>query len=167
MRGIVKVFVVWTLGFVMLFGSTGVSLALPKIQGGHSYCQCSCRNATGFADLTWEKVASCGLNGRACSFNNSNAGGQLQSGKLDSCMNCTGDANGGLDCTAAMTLQPGQLAPPQGGTMLPPNSPPPLPPTRPGTVAPGMRAPIMPRGIEGEPATSAPTEQEEKATAPK
>ena len=47
MRGIVKVFVVWTLGFVMLFGSTGVSLALPKIQGGHSYCQCSCRNATG------------------------------------------------------------------------------------------------------------------------
>ena len=31
----------------------------------------------------------------------------------------------------------------------------------------GMNAPIMRRGVEGEPATSTPTEQEERATAPK
>jgi hypothetical protein len=140
MRGIVKVFVVWTLGLAVLLGSTGVGLALrPKFQPGKTYCQCACRNATGTADLTWQKVASCNINGKSCSFNNPNNLGKLEPGKLDDCMSCQADSGGGLLCSAA----PGSgLRTPREGLLDPPKT-------------------IMPRGVEGEPA------QEEKAPAPK
>jgi hypothetical protein len=53
-----------------------------------------------------------------------------------------------MNCTAAMMQQPGGMGPLPGQMMQPPGSP---PPTRPGTVAPGMTAPILPRGVEGQP----------------
>jgi hypothetical protein len=149
MKRIVQVVVVWTLGLTVLFGSSGVSLALPKVRGGHTYCKCACQNATGgYATLYWEKVASCGVSGRSCTFNNPKDNNQLEQGTLKSCEQCAGDANGNLmSCTAAMIQQPGQIEPLPGQMLQEPTSP---PPTRPGTVAPGMTAPIMPRGIEGE-----------------
>src|SRR5262245_51432528 len=36
-----------------------------KILAGHTYCVCTC-NTPDFPVLTWEKVASCALNGRSC-----------------------------------------------------------------------------------------------------
>lgn len=101
MRGIVKVYVVWTVGLAVLLGSTGVGLALSKFQQGKTYCQCACRSATSTADLTWEKVASCNINGKRCSFNDPRApGNPLTPGKLDSCMSCQADKEGGLLCSS-------------------------------------------------------------------
>jgi hypothetical protein len=61
---------------------------------------------------------------------------------------------------------PGGMVPPESsGTLMPPTSPPTPSHRMPGTVAPGMTAPIMPRGIEGEqpaeppPGTPEPAEQ--------
>ena len=95
-----KVCVVWTLGLAVLPGSTGVALALSKFQQGTTYCQCACRSATSFADLTWAKVASCNINGKSCSFNDPYNQNKLTPGKLDSCMSCQADKEGGLLCTA-------------------------------------------------------------------
>jgi hypothetical protein len=150
MRMIIKVFVVWTVGLAMLLASSGVSLALPKIRGGHTYCKCACQNATGgYATLYWEKVASCSLTGGKCTFNNPKDNNQLESGTLKGCEQCTPQTDGTLfNCTAAMIQQPGGMEPLPGGMMQPPGSP---PPARPGTVAPGMTSPIMPRGVEGQP----------------
>jgi len=108
MRAIMKVSVMWTLGLAVLLGSTGVALALAKFQQGKTYCQCSCRSATGFADLTWEKVASCNINGKSCSFNDPYNQNKLTAGKLDSCMSCQADKEGELLCTAdSRTAVPG------------------------------------------------------------
>ena len=41
MRGIVKVFVMWTLGLAVLFGSSAVGLAQPKLARGPQ-CSCTC-----------------------------------------------------------------------------------------------------------------------------
>jgi len=138
---IVKSFVVWTVGLSVLLASSGVSLALPKIRGGHTYCKCACQNSTGgYATLYWEKVASCGLTGRSCTFNNPKDNNQLESGTLKGCEQCTPQTDGTLfNCTAAMIEQPGSG--PLPGQML--QAPTPPPPTKPGT--------IMPRGVEGGP----------------
>jgi hypothetical protein len=139
MRGIVKVCVVWTLGLAVLLGSTGVGLALMKFKPGHTYCQCACRNATGTADLTWEKVASCNINGKSCSFNNPSNQGKLETGKLDSCMSCQPDSDGGILCSSESSSG---LRTPQQKLLDPSRT-------------------IRPRSIEGE------LEQEEKVLTPK
>lgn len=150
MRMIIKGFVVWTVGLAVLLGSSGVSLALPKTKVGHTYCSCVCGDGIHRpANLYWEKVASCAIDGKACSFSDT-LGGPLYPGTLRNCEQCTGTGGvAGLDnCTVAMTSQPGGMQPLPGVMMPPPGSP---PPTRPGSVAPGMTAPIMPRGVEGGP----------------
>lgn len=67
------------------------------------------------------------------------------SGRCYYCDGCTGTW---LPVGSSQPGQGGMVVPP--GTMMPPPSQPPLSPTTPGTVAPGMTAPIMPRGIEGD-----------------
>lgn len=133
----------------MLLASSGVTLALPKTRAGHTYCKCACSNATGgYATLYWEKVASCSVSGRSCTFNNPKDNNQLESGTLKGCKQCTPQTDGTLmNCTAAMMQQPAPETMP-GQMLQAPTSP---PPTRPGTVGPGMTAPIMPRGVEGGP----------------
>ena len=145
-----KGFVAWTVGLAVLLGSSGVSLALPKTRAGHTYCKCACQGAGGgYATLYWEKVASCAVSGRSCTFNNPKDNNQLEQGTLKSCEQCTPQTDGALmNCTVAMT-SPGGIEPPASSGMIPPPGSP--PPTRPGTVAPGMTAPIMPRGVEGGP----------------
>lgn len=114
MKGTTKVLTVSTLGLAVLLGSTGVAFALAKFQQGKTYCQCSCRSTTGFKDLTWEKVASCNINGKNCSFNDPYNQNKLTAGKLDSCMSCQADAQGGLLCTAdSRTAIPGVRIPPE------------------------------------------------------
>jgi hypothetical protein len=58
----------------------------------------------------------------------------------------------------------GRMVPP--GTMLPPPIAPPSSPRMPGTVAPGMTAPILPRGIEGEPPAGPPPDKLEPSEQP-
>jgi len=157
-QSIVKVCVVWMLGLAVLLGSSGVSLALFKrFEANKRYCGCECANSTGFNNLYWEKVASCSLNGRKCTFNNPTNGMRLEQGTLRSCMDCVGDADGsgGALCTAKVTpgelsLTPGDLTiAPESGTS---QSSPPLYDPR---IAP--KSQIQKRGVEGEkPAEPAP-----------
>lgn len=151
MRVITKGFIAWTVGIAVVLGSSEVSLALPKIRGGHTYCSCVCGDGIHrSANLYWEKVASCAVNGKACSFSDT-LGGPLYPGSLRNCEQCTGVEGGGFDnCTVAMTSQPpGGIEPPAASGMVqPPGSP---PPPRPGIHSPGMTSPIMPRGVEGGP----------------
>jgi hypothetical protein len=116
MKVTLKTFVVWALGLAVLLGSEGVGLALSKFQQGKTYCQCACRGTTGFADLTWEKVASCNINGKNCKFNDPRLpGSPLQAGKLENCMSCQPDKEGGLLCTAdSRSATPGLRIPPRG-----------------------------------------------------
>lgn len=146
MSGIVKVCVAGALGLAVLLASTGVSLAAPKFIQGKTYCQCSCSNSTGTADLRWEKVATCSINGRNCSFNNPSNLGKLEAGKLSSCMSCQANAAGGLLCSATA---PGAMRDPREGLFQ------------------EQQKTIMPRGIEEGPEISMPVEQEEKAVTPK
>jgi hypothetical protein len=92
MKAIVNVVVVGTLGLAVLLGSPTVAPALPKFAAGKTYCYCNCYSKQGgTVNLSWEKIAACGIaNGRACSFT---SGGKKVSGTLNSCSECTGDAN--------------------------------------------------------------------------
>jgi hypothetical protein len=150
MNRIKTIFLISLIGHTLLLGSSEISWALMKTRAGHTYCDCMCTNFRGSADLTWEKVASCGLNGKACSFNNKSDNGILESGTLSRCLECIGDSSGGYaDCKNATAAgMPGSITPPQEqGSIQPPGSP----STSPGVVTqPGMRARITPRGIEPE-----------------
>ena len=141
MKGTIRVLAVWTLGLAVLLGSTGVGLAFKP---NATYCQCSCRNATGTADLRWEKVAHCNLDGRRCSFNNPYANFKLQPGKLDSCMTCQSDSKGSLLCSASDS----SAAPAPGPLLRTPLE---------------SSKTITPRGLEGQPSVEGienPVEQE-------
>jgi hypothetical protein len=110
----IKVFGVWTVGLAVMLGTTGVSLALPKMKPGHTYCVCTCAGEgidPANAVLSWEKVASCSVNGKACK-----SGGKK--GVLSECNQCTGQADG----------KPGGCNP---AKPRPPFQPPELPPPRP------------------------------------
>ena len=66
MRGIVKGFVVWTLGLAVLFGSPAISLARLQILR-HSECHCTCSYTDAqskvhqgvFTFLPWPNPTSC------------------------------------------------------------------------------------------------------------
>jgi len=162
MNMIKTIFFISLIGNTLLLGSSETTWALMKTRPGHTYCDCMCTNFRGSADLSWEKVASCALNGKACSFNNPSDNGILESGTLSRCQQCTGDNSGGYaECnyvSAQSPSNPGNITPPQTqGLMQPPGSS----STSPGMVAPatpGMRARITPRGIEAEqPAEQSPS----------
>jgi hypothetical protein len=103
-----------------LLASIEVGVAKPaKIEPGKTYCSCSCKTPdyTG-VDLIWEKVASCALNGRDCKAKIGNA---LIPGKLQSCLQCTGDNDGGFaSCNTAKRLQ---IFTPTNLQVAPPRSP--------------------------------------------
>jgi hypothetical protein len=124
MRAIVKVFVVGTLGLAVLLGSSAVSLALPKLIGGKTYCLCTCfsKQTQQREDLGWEKVGGCsGANGKACSFT---SGGKKVSGELLGCWQCTADANSGCTASGASAYRaPGGLTVAPGDTPPSPTTP--------------------------------------------
>lgn len=130
MKGTIKVLAVWTLGLAVLLGSTGVGWAYKP---GTKYCACMCGNATGSAQLSWEIVAHCSVNGMTCRFNNPNHQGRLEQGKLSKCATCEGYSKTELRCGPDVS----SAAPSSG-----------LRPSREGTLE--LKTP-MPRGIEGQP----------------
>ena len=67
----VKLCTVWILGLAVLVGSSSASFALPKLRANKTYCDCACGTLSTSKELVWEKVASCSLNGKACSATNS------------------------------------------------------------------------------------------------
>lgn len=77
------------LGIITLLGAPKDSLARPKIQAGKTYCDCSCGTADTKKELSWEKVASCALNGRSCKADG-------KPGTLANCQECKGDSSGGF-----------------------------------------------------------------------
>ena len=88
------------LGSAVLLAWFEIGFTRPKIEAGKTYCSCSCKTDmyTG-VDLIWEKVASCRLNGKDCK---AQIGNQLVPGKLEGCLQCTGDSSGGFSsCTKA------------------------------------------------------------------
>jgi hypothetical protein len=119
------------LGSAVLLAWFDIGLTRPKIENGKTYCSCSCKTKdyTG-VDLIWAKVASCALNGRDCK---AQIGNQLIPGKLEGCLQCTGDSDGGFSsCKTAKRLgiftPPGlQIAPripraPKWGRVVPRSS---------------------------------------------
>ena len=107
-----RFFLVWSLGVGMLLAPLADSLALPpQAAPGKIYCQCSCSAGIEGKDLSWEKKAHCNLNGRFCTIKG--ADGEMHSGQLHSCMECTGHSLGGWLC------QP-SAAGPQGDLILDP-----------------------------------------------
>lgn len=152
----VKVALVGILGLALIAGWAEVSFAISKTRPGKTYCDCGCKTFSRTTELSWLKVASCSLNGKNCKGTNS--AGQVEQGTLVNCQQCQSDNSGGYsDCTPVQ----GMPAPNTGGTS---------PPVLPGTLDPGprkpsasqftnqgMNAPIMRRGVEGEPSTPSPT----------
>ena len=135
MRGMLKGFVVGTLGLAVLLGSSAVSLALPKLIAGKTYCMCGCYSKEGGnRDLGWEKVGACSLaNGKACSFT---FGGKKVSGKLQDCSQCTADAQG------VCVYSSGRVYGPTGEFEVAPSPPPTVPPRKvTPQVAPGVQPP--------------------------
>jgi hypothetical protein len=103
MRAIVKVFVVWTLGLAVLVGSPAVSLALPKLRVGKTYCVCGCysQQANVNTNLMWEMTKACGLSDhKGCSTTDSN--GKKVSGTLHDCWQCTADTDSGCSASGAL-----------------------------------------------------------------
>lgn len=131
-----------------------------KILAGRMYCVCTCTSA-GTPVLQWEKVNSCFLNGTKCN-------GGL--GTLRDCNQCKGGADGKYQYCEAQkaglftpepTLDNLTIAPESGTSQ---SSPTQLYDPR---FAPSKLQTIQKRGVEGAPAATAPTGQEEKAPAPK
>jgi hypothetical protein len=166
-RSIVKGCVVGILGLAVLLGSSGVSLAEPIFGAGTTSCRCTCNskaNPRNYAILGWKKVGACQLAvGKNCSFTKDDV---KYAGTLGECSQCQTTATG-TDCGGPQSSQPGL-----GGAAVPFDQ-------RPNTVAPDphplntkpypgqQKLPAATRGIEPESPVSAPTGQEEKATAPK
>ncbi len=157
-RSHVKGLSIGLLGLALIIGWAEVSLALPKLKPGKTYCSCSCKTFSKGVGLDWEKVASCSLNGKSCKGKNS--AGVLEDGVLQHCNECRADSSGQgySSCTPVKDLSRPNL----GGT---------TPPVLPGTLDPGSRqpsvapfshqgtnAPVFRRGIEGE--TPAPSSTE-------
>lgn len=144
------------LGLVLIVGWAEESFAIQKTRPGRTYCDCGCKTSSRTTELSWEKVASCSLNGKNCKGTNS--AGQVEPGTLVHCQQCQSDNAGGFaDCTPVQ----GMPTPNSGGT---------TPPVLPGTLDPGprkpsasqfsnqgMNAPILRRGIEGEGGTPSQT----------
>jgi hypothetical protein len=157
----VKVALVGILGLALLVGWAEVSFAIQKTRPGRTYCDCGCKTFSRTTELSWEKVASCSLNGKNCKGTNS--AGQVEQGTLVNCQQCQSDNSGGFsDCTPVR----GVPAPNLGATTLP---------VLPGTLDSGprkpsasqfsnqgMNAPILRRGLEGEGAAPSPTAPEEQ-----
>jgi len=140
-----KLCTAWIFGLAVLIGSSDVSFARPKLLANKTYCDCSCNTFSGGKELMWEKVASCSLNGKACSATNS--AGKLEPGTLQHCQQCTtgGDAN--FNSCVEVKAMPGGLSDaPEPGVMGSPTDPK-VPPMK-MPPAPGMRDQIMRRGID-------------------
>jgi hypothetical protein len=105
---ITRFFLVWSLGLGMLLAPLADSLALPpRPIPGEIQCQCSCITGIESKDLSWKKKAHCNLNGRSCTIKG--ADGKMHSGKLESCMECTGHSLGGWICQSSAAGPGGAL----------------------------------------------------------
>jgi hypothetical protein len=118
MSAIAKV-VAWSMGAVILLGTSADTLARPKLVAGKTYCMCNCATEVETRDLMWENVGSCtGANNKKCSIKR---GDKTYSGKLNGCTVCKADAE--QTCTAVRVggaAEPGGVAPPREGTRRPP-----------------------------------------------
>jgi hypothetical protein len=194
-QSIVKVCVVGMLGLAVLLGSSTVSFALKKLAGNNVTCHCWCDTGTNGGIhyggmLTWNRTSfeSCNITGKGCVKDN-------RQGTIVECDECqpNPEAVGGKICQAAAGYQQGggYVKPPAlrdeavnpkplpsykqnlpiapGGLPLQNAPVAPTPPTYdprlPRAGVGGMIA--VPRGVEGAPATPAPTEQKDTTSAPK
>jgi hypothetical protein len=94
-RRVVKVLVAWTVGVVMEGGAAAVSLAKPVANAGKHYCFCHCTTtyqgqANYGRQMTWEKKASCNVNGTKCTLEK-----ERVSGTLSACGECVVAPEGG------------------------------------------------------------------------
>jgi len=166
-QSIVKVCVVGILGLAVLVGSSTVTLAArKKLAGNNVTCHCYCDTGTNGGIhyggvLSWVRKSyeSCNLLGRGCDKDG-------REGTVTECSECIPNPKGGrVLCQEIERV--GFL--PGGGVIKPPaeqSDPvikPPLPYQKPATGGGVIRY----RGVEGEPATSAPTEQKDTTPAPK
>jgi hypothetical protein len=163
---IVKGCVVGMVGLAVLFGSSTVSLAASKLRLGSRNCYCNCSTSAnaGVGVLSWELKGNenCSITGKACTFNG-------VAGKVTQCSACVDIKVGNelkRNCSPASVTPDLGLTP--GGKVVKPlaEQGDPVPNTSPFNK-PGMNAPILRRGVEGESPATAPTGEEGTTTAPK
>jgi len=166
-QSIVKVCVVGILGLAVFIGSSGVSLAVCKgTLCNRITCHCFCDTGTNGGVhyggvLSWDRKLSesCNIVGKGCNKDN-------REGTVTECSECIPNQSGGRDlCTKFAQDVTGTKYPAYPGVVEPVN---PAPKTYPYSKSEmNKRVMPMPRGVEGEPATSAPTEQKDTTPAPK
>lgn len=157
---IVKGCVVGMLGLAVLVGSSTVSLAASKLRLGQRSCFCNCSTSqnAGVGVLSWDLKGNehCSIVGNVCHFNG-------VAGKITQCSSCTVilvDSTLKNSCSPAVGFQ----VAPGGGVIKPPaEQGDPVP----STSTTGTLGGVYQRGVEGAPATTAPTEKKDKAPAPK
>jgi len=109
MRGIMKGFVVGTLGLAVLFGSPGVSLAQRPPISVAAFCECTCWYTGGSVQVTFTADRNCGIYNRRTWTCKDKAGG-LHKGELQACKR----APGVIQSEPPAKVPPGSVRPPVG-----------------------------------------------------
>ena len=111
MRGIVRAFVVGTLGLAVLVGSPALSSAGTPPIAAVTYCGCTCWYSGGSVEVTFTTDRSCSIYERR-TRNCKDKAGALHKGELRACKKVSGVIQG----EPPANVPPGGVKPP-GGTL--------------------------------------------------